>query len=556
MEILKSKIMLCKGIKLDKDYVNVLNYSESDMVTLCESKAVAMANDYSFIRNTGRINTEFDYATALQCDYIAFQNKDYSNKWFFAFLDEVVYKGENNTELIYTVDVWSTWFSYWTPKTCFVIREHVNNDTIGLHTIPENLDVGEVVQESETSDSSYTTQYGFYIAIQSAWRITDNSTGAITDLNKGKQYSGVTVYDNNVFGTEIFLFPITQLSDFYDVYKFTQRTASDGHAQDMENVFIVPNAVINQSNLTSHTAYLLDTSLPFTFYTLSYDQTPTTFNTTITKRNSFTGVTIKNNKCFVYPYNFMYVTNNNGSSNIYKYEDFSTTNCVFENQISLTIGCSGRIVPKNYKGATYNTDEALALGKYPTCAWSCDAFTNWLTQNAVNIPVNATMSMLGIGTGGYSEMQKAKAEGISTTGIKAGIGINVAGTVANTIGQFYSASLLPNITGGQATGDIVWGMNNNKFVFREMRVKNEYIKVIDDYFTRFGYKVNSLKVPNITGRTYWNYIEIASSEEIAEGNDLPASYMSMINSICQKGVTIWHSHANIGNYSLSNAIVS
>ena len=47
-----SKIRLCKGIKLDKTYNNVLNYSESNMLALCESNShlVASANDYSFIR--------------------------------------------------------------------------------------------------------------------------------------------------------------------------------------------------------------------------------------------------------------------------------------------------------------------------------------------------------------------------------------------------------------------------------------------------------------------------------------------------------------------------
>ena len=36
-------------------------------------------------------------------------------------------------------------------------------------------------------------------------------------------------------------------------------------------------------------------------------------------------------------------------NNIYKYEDFTTENCVFENQFSISIGGSGRLVPKNYK---------------------------------------------------------------------------------------------------------------------------------------------------------------------------------------------------------------
>ena len=31
---------------------------------------------------------------------------------------------------------------------------------------------------------------------------------------------------------------------------------------------------------------------------------------------------------------------------------------------------------------------------------------------------------------------------------------------------------------------------------------------------RFGYAVKSLAMPNITGRAYWNYVEIGASEEI------------------------------------------
>ena len=67
---------------------------------------------------------------------------------------------------------------------------------------------------------------------------------------------------------------------------------------------------------------------------------PTKFNTTITKRHSFTNFQPKNNKCFVYPYNYLFVSNNNGSNNIYKYEDFTSEKCVFENQFSIAIGGS------------------------------------------------------------------------------------------------------------------------------------------------------------------------------------------------------------------------
>ena len=93
------------------------------------------------------------------------------------------------------------------------------------------------------------------------------------------------------------------------------------------------------------------------------------------------------------------------------------------------------------------------------------------------------------------------------------------------------------------------------YSFRQMRVKTEYLRIIDDYFTRFGYAIKRIELPNITGRTYWNYVEIGSSEEIGYG-EVPSKFMETINNACRRGVTIWHNHSNLGNYSLSNTIVS
>lgn len=544
---MNSKIILVKNIHIDRQYTNVLSYSESQMLELCQANLVAQADNYSFLRPTGSIMAGFTYAQCLQANYIAFQNPDYSNKWFFAWIDDVIYKGNKNTEITFTVDAWSTWFDKWQKKTCFINRQHTNDDTIGLHTIPENLDVGEVVQESITEDLAYGNDFGYWIAVASNWEIKDGSSGAeLLESDKGTQYAGITVYDNTVFGTQLFFFNITDLSSFKDLVALLLRTNADGHIEDVQNIFILPDVAIDQSKLQSHTAKVISDENTFSFYTMSYDMSPEKFNTEINKITSFSDYTPKNNKCFVYPYNYIFVSNNQGSNNIYKYEDFNTEKCIFENQFSITIGGSGRIVPKNYKGMTTNDDEALALGKYPTCAWSSDAFTNWLTQNSVNMAVS-----LGLTAGAVAT---TIATGGATAPALAGAVMSVAGDIGNTIGQFYQASLLPNISGGQANGDVIWACNRNMFSFRQMRVKTEYLKIIDDYFTRFGYAVKSLEMPNITGRKYWNYVEIGSSEEIGYG-EVPSKYMDTINNACRRGVTVWHNHANIGNYNLDNNIV-
>lgn len=569
-----SKIIIAKNIKMDRDYNNVLSYSESNMLSLVQTNQVASANNYSFIRkNKNRISTHFTYSQCLQCNYMAFQNTDYSSKWFFAWIDEVIYKNDGATEIVYTVDEWSTWFDYWQKKPCFVVREHVNDDTIGLHTVPENLDVGEVIQEAQTQDESYGNEYGYWIALATNWKIKDGSKGTeITESGKGTQYSGITVYDNVVFGTELIFFRIVNTTDFLNIVAYISRTNSDGHIADIQNMFIVPSVGVRISQIEEHTAKMLSDENTFRFYTMTYDMSPETFDTTIDKRTTFSDYTPKNNKCFVYPYNYLFVTNNQGNNNIYKYEDFSSESCVFENQFSITIGGSGRLVPKNYKGMALNDDESIALGKYPTCAWSSDAYTNWLSQNSVNLATQTALIAgnlaLGVATGGASvplslglsalatgnsenKLSKEEYKSVMNT---ASMGITTAAQVGNIIGQFHSASLMPNIQGGQATGDIIWSSNKNKYIFREMRVKNEYLEIIDNYFSRFGYKINTVKLPNITGRTYWNYVEIGGTEEIGYG-EAPSTAMEVINGACRKGVTIWHNHSNIGNFNLTNSIV-
>ena len=539
---MNSKILLVKNIHIDRQYTNVLSYSETQMLELCQANLVAQADNYSFLRPTGSIMAGFTYAQCLQANYIAFQNPDYSNKWFFAWIDDVIYKGDKNTEITFTVDAWSTWFDKWQKKTCFINRQHVLNDTIGNNLIDENLNVGDVIQEQETTDSSYSNEFGYWVGIMSGYTPTDGQSSG------GNNYSGISILNNVISGLDLFLFKITSRADLFNIVLFIARTNDDGKIEDINNMFIIPNACINSSILNQHTfPYALgSTSINCVYYTvpMSGDTqvfNPVTFNTSISKRHSFSNFTPKNNKCYVYPYNYLLVTNNQGSENIYKYEDFSGNKCVFENQLAVSIGISGRIVPKNYKGESYSYDESLPLGKYPTCGWSGDAFTNWLTANAVNIPSQIVGNVIG----SVTQFASGNVVGGLTS---------VANTVANTIGQFYQASLLPNIKGGQAQGDISFSGNSMGFTFREMRVKNQFMQIIDDYFTRFGYAVKSLAMPNITGRKYWNYVEIGANEEIGYG-EVPAKYMDTINNACRRGVTIWHNHANVGNYSLNNTIV-
>ena len=52
---LKSRIILVKNIKMDRNYNNVLSYTEDEMLSLCQANKVAESNNYSFIRTNWEI---------------------------------------------------------------------------------------------------------------------------------------------------------------------------------------------------------------------------------------------------------------------------------------------------------------------------------------------------------------------------------------------------------------------------------------------------------------------------------------------------------------------
>lgn len=544
----ESQIIIAQGIKLDNTYKNVLSYSQSDMLNLVQTNQIASANNYSFIREyKNTIQVGFPYSQICNANYLAFQNKDYNNRWFFAFISDVQYINENTTNIVFETDVWSTFYDSMNIMKCFVEREHVNDDTVGLHTVPENLSTGEPMVRNFNYDTSFNTT--MYVGVLTDW-LPETSTTQETD-KKGKQFSGIAMYNGNLFGHQLVLFEMSvpssepqpgyEQADLLSLLRFIAITNHDGHIADVKDMFIIPVGAIDESTLNEVTCYRSTINTTTVFYTVPQKSAPEVHEHTIPKQMSF-GVPIKNNKCLCYPYNYLLVSNHNGNQNTYKYENFTdTTNATFSFQTALSIGISGVCVPTNYLNLSYNYDEAIPLGKYPTCSWSADSYTNWLTQQAVNIPTKIVGSAIQLGG------QVSKGETI-------GAGIGGALTIASMIGEFYQAQLQPNIEGGGNTGDVLNSAKQNVLMFKCMQCKDEYIKIIDEYFTRFGYKINETKIPNLTGRQYWNYIKIGGGDRFATGN-IQTKFLDVINQIAQQGTTIWHSHANIGNYDLNNVIV-
>ena len=506
-------IILAKGIGMDKEHKNIINYSSTNMLALLRNQAhfVGEKTDYSFISENGKggnvIATNFTYQECKNANYIAFQNPTYYNKWIFAFIDSVEYANDGCTKITFTVDNWATWFDNLTFKSCFVVREHVNSDTVGEHTVPEGLETGELIASSVDRDTELDT-FSYIIQV-TEWTQAEDPKPLSTNFGGVACPGGAYICPS-----------MSVVANIIQAYQ-------NGREDAVFNVYICPNKIINNTSGS---------------YQYSGQESPVTYTKTITKPTTIGSYTPKNKKVLTYPYNYLIMDNNNGVSNVLQYELFSTTSCVFDIKGVPTVGASIKCVPKDYKGQSYAEQEGIMCGKFPTCGWVNDTYTNWLTQNAVNIGVGIASSGLTIA-------------GSLATGNPIGLA-GGAISMASSVGQIYQHSILPNTSKGNTNGgDINTCSSKNSFYFIKMHVKEEFARIIDDYFTRQGYKVNSLKVPNITGRTYWNYVEIGAGEDVAFGT-LPVDAMEDINNIFRRGTTVWHNHDNIGNFNLSNTIVT
>lgn len=525
-----SKLYICQGIKLDKNYTNVLNYTLNQMLELVVNKSVYETNNLNYIdyiEKTIKINCP--YSIAIESNYLAFQNPRHGNKWYFAFIDDVKYESPNQCTVSFTIDVWSTFYNDWTQKPCFVVREHVNDDTIGIHTVPENLEHGEYV-----CNYTYNVDMGtMYIVV--------GTTMAYETKVKGGLYGGT------YSGIQYLYWPITE---YLYVNEFLNYMDEHAHADAIVSIFMAPDFIVHD---------LLDPDHIINNGTTIASQTEELIRKRIpggtTTDGKLDGYKPKNNKLYVYPYNYLLVSNNTGGASVYRYEFFNEirsgyeTACLFDMYGVLCPGGSIKLVPKHYKGQDYNYEESINAGKFPVCSWNTDVYINWLTQNSINIELQNVNDIMQIGQGTLSMLTGNIAGGTNQI-------IGAEMSMANTMATKYVHSLVPpQARGNVNAGDVLRGKNKNTFTFMQMSIRSEYLKQLDDYFSREGYQINETKIANITGRTYWNYIQIGSEEIIGTGN-VASKYMEEINNICRKGVTIWHNHENIGNYNLNNTIVS
>lgn len=500
-------------------------------------------DDYTYQRKDGTIRYGGQFDDLIGYNYVMYRNDYYTNKWFYAYITNMSYLNDSVTAVSIKTDVYQTWMFDLTYKQTFIEREHVNDDTTGLHTVPENLELGEYIMNGSVINNDLSPSQTETNVSWICFQVSDfpDGDGALSpslgDDVQGKIYGGV--YSGLTY---LFVLTPTAANRLIKCYDLA------GKADAIVSIFQVPLGILSADKLsiTNHTSEA--GSIGIGIMTADDYNAIAIDTQTITKPTSLNSYTPKNHKMLTYPFTYFYATNNAGTETIYHWEDFSG-NPSFKIEGAISQGMSIKAYPTNYKNATnlscYNY--GINGGKLPVCAWNSDYYVNWCTQNSVNQPLSIASSIVNgvIGTGVNMSYQNYAGALSSATGAFFGI--------ANAISRQYEASLVPDQAKGNANaGDINMAEKRMGFTFYPMSIKAEYAKICDDFFSMYGYKVNRLKTPNITGRRNWNYVKTIGCYIEA---DIPQDDLEELKDMFNKGITFWHNTNTFMDYSQTNDII-
>ena len=502
---------------LNNDYQHTYYFgSKTQQLTYFKNHFSVMKvyNYCSYQRKEKRICVPDHIDNLSNYNYVLYNNQDSTSKYYFAFITKMEYVNSECTNIYIEIDVIQTYMFDYQVGMSFVEREHVNDDTIGKHTIPENLETGEYICYWHEQDNRLK-EYRYCVNV-TQW--TNGSKPAAINCGGIPLAGGLYVFDT--------------LSKFISVI---QEYSNNGVNDAIVSAFILPNVIV-PTDETETMKYKGATE-------------PTTYEHYISGTNILDGEYIpKNNKLLTFPYQYLLVSNNAGTSNILRYEDFTNPmKPTFEIHGVPCIGGSIKLIPKQYKGIHLNHEEGIMCGKFPVLSWSADEFTNWLTQNSVNIGIGLASAGLSL-AGGIVSLAVPGANALVSGGLITG---GVAG-ITNTLTQIHQQSFTPNSARGNVNGgDINGAGKTNTFHFYQMGIKNEYAKIIDRYFDMYGYKVNELKVPNSNHRAnYW----FTKTIDANITGPIPKEELTKIINAYNNGITFWKP-GNFRNYSVDNAIV-
>lgn len=587
-------VYLLKDIKITPTYTDTIYFASKTAQTTYftnPAKRVATLTSQSYQRHSrGWLKVALPASTVSQANYMMFKNSTFENKWFYAFITDWEYLNNGNTLISYMIDDIQTWFFDCSLGDCFVEREHAMDDTIGANRIPEPVGSDRVIMNTmwECSD-----MIGYSVVVQASTENRDTSVFDDADLNQG-QFNGLATWVSDC-DTSIDAGIIAgKLNDMVGDGSYSDTATSQ---QQVVSVIMFPTRFTNTGGSK-------------TVGTITVDNTPYSVTEGFANpRTTLNGYTPKNKKLLTSPFKQLLLTNGIGANATLDYDDFISpygTKVTPSFKVTGTINGSGQImcVPQNYKGVENNYDFKIVISEFPQCGYTLDAYRAWiagggdikqkvqvvkgvgngifglagiaqaasnaydkiwsknyqekynqLTDNGKKKLNQGALNAVGVGATNYANRETTIGEAMGASGAVSGVGgllSNLVGTYTDYKTTEFDAHSQPNIPVGMTAGNVMVGSRELNFRCFDVDINATDAQIIDEFFSKYGYQTNRLKVPNISGRPQWNYVKTKDCEIV--GN-IPASIKASIIDIFNSGVTFWKNGDNIGDYSLNNQIV-
>lgn len=511
-----STIKLLSGVPLNNSYEHTIFFSSvTDQYNYFNSVTSKAFSNESYTRHSNN-----QIKLAVRCDhilnynYMMFQNTNYGSKWFYAFILDSEYVSNDVSLITYELDVMQSYFFTYTLKQCYVDREHSATDTVGSNTVPEPVELGNYYRHVNESAFNVTANN----ILISVTRLRPTQVGEAGEPARPDFINGVFT------GLGYYTIPNVNTTNGLNAAKaLVQLYITSGQEDSIVNIVQYPSFIVAQNSVTK-----INYSVNITY-------------------GNFDGYTPKNKKLYTYPYQFLTCTNQMGTIAEFAFENFSNSSAInFEIYGSILPNPEVVCVPRNYLGIYEDFSNAINITDFPTCAWSGDSYKQYLALNRNSMIYNNITTAVGSVTNAVSQ---------TVAGNPIGGALSLASGASNFIGEYAKLRDIenaPNHAHGKNSGAVILnGTHNLGFVFYRSHIKNEYARQIDEFFTRYGYKTNRLKIPNRNVRPHWTYTKTVNC---CITGGVPTKYAEKIISIYNNGVTFWKNPTEVGNFSLNNSI--
>lgn len=554
--------------------------NQSEQLQYFLSNAKYTYSNFTYIRHSNSVKVPTNAENLWDCNYVMFKNQSFGNKWFYGFITGVEYINNTTAEVFFEIDNFQTWWFDVTVGKCFVEREHVADDTIGLHTVSEPVTIGESIVDKKT-DIYFGNDTNFFEDGEARWcakiDVVPSLATSVIDIATKWQFGA---FSTDVQGNQL-------VGESYKM-DFTQTTPEQINAW-MATQGAAGNKV---TDITMFPAFFESLAHHYIRLQQKGCKPPTDFFSYFGER-----YVPKNNKLFTYPYTYLKVDNNQGTTIDYKWEDFISFE---DNAIQFELlGYAGNSVACELRPISLSLGSKLhsiGINNFPKCSYSQNMsiektlgmLAKGLTSAVTSVSGSVTSTNQYRGKANVTENKEETNVDALLKGTLYPINKGVKGTLhvrgpitkdstrqtltEGTTSQttetthfnpyqiaYAPLDVLPNLgesasVHGASSGDGNFDVAHGTFgyCFYVMSIRAEYAKIVDDYFTRFGYNVKEYKVPELFSRSAFNFVKTVDCNVTGEA---PNEALEEISKMFDAGLTLWHT-SDVGNYTLSNNIIS